>query len=163
MHKHEQAAERLAVLEREKQYDVRPDSVRRLVALLPKDAETARDITKGLRFSKKLQEAVYDRVGAREIDPDKIASLAYHLGLAAARDIILLFASDNTVADCLKALEGWKKPVFPVKGGDLIAMGMTPGPNVSKLLAQVEDIWIAEGFPSEERVRDLLDQAYQSL
>lgn len=143
---------------REQKFDISPSSVRRLVGLLPKDLDAAAEIAKKLRFSKKLQRATTDRLKYEEVNADTIEALAYHHGAEAARDIALLFASDQNLASCLQILEGWQKPTFPLKGGDLIAIGMQPGPAVSKLLAKVEDSWIKEGFPSDARVREILDQ-----
>ncbi|MEP2990705.1 MAG: CCA tRNA nucleotidyltransferase [Parasphingorhabdus sp.] len=143
---------------REKEFGIPPNPVRRLAGLLPKDLDITGKITKNLRFSKKLQRATTDRLKYEEVNADTIEALAYHHGAEAARDIALLFASDQNLASCLQILEGWQKPTFPLKGGDLIAMGMQPGPAVSKLLAKVEDSWIKEGFPSDARVHEILDQ-----
>lgn len=93
------------------------------------------------------------------MDTDLIPALAYHRGADAARDIALLFAPDEELAACLAKLEGWKKPVFPLKGGDLIAMGLKPGPIVAQTLAKVENAWIEEGFPGAERVSELAKTA----
>ena len=168
------------LIAREKAFAVRPSALRRLVALLPKDAASASKIAKNLRLSKKLQQAVTHRLvipAKAGIQPTKnssnaldsgfcrndenvsaraIPALAYYQGGEAARDIALLFSPDTEVAACLKALEGWQKPIFPIKGGDLIAMGMEPGPAVAETLAKVEEAWIEEGFPGEEWIQEYL-------
>ena len=46
----------------------------------------------------------------------------------------------------LKLAQGWQKPVFPLKGADLTAMGMAPGREIGKLLRELEDAWIESGF-----------------
>ncbi len=143
---------------REQEFGISPNPVRRLVAILPKDLDAAAEIAIKLRFSKKLQRATTDRLKYEEVNVDTIEALAYHHGAEAARDTALLFASDQNLTSCLRTLEGWQKPTFPLKGGDLVAMGMHPGPAVSKLLAKIEDSWIKEGFPSDARVREILDQ-----
>jgi hypothetical protein len=57
-----------------------------------------------------------------------------------------------------------KRPRFPLTGGDLIAMGLAPGPVVARTLQRVERAWVAGGFePDRESVRALarahVDQA----
>ncbi|MFI0847377.1 CCA tRNA nucleotidyltransferase [Mesorhizobium sp. IMUNJ 23232] len=46
----------------------------------------------------------------------------------------------------LKLAQKWEKPAFPLKGADLTAMGMTPGPEIGKLMRKLEDAWIESGF-----------------
>jgi hypothetical protein len=38
-------------------------------------------------------------------------------------------------------------PVFPLKGGAIVARGVTAGPAVARILQAVEARWVAEGFP----------------
>lgn len=144
------------LVEREQAHEIAPSSIRRLFALLPKDAQIAEKITKKLRLSKKLQRALIDRNRAAAPDAETITTIAYHRGEEAARDIALIFAAPNDIRDCLNALGNWQKPIFPIKGGDLIAMGLKAGPIVAKTLAQVEQVWIAEGFPDAARVQELV-------
>src|SRR5690606_22278943 len=104
---------------------------------------------------KKMRRGVMDRLTAQEPAAKDMPAIAYHHGADAAQDIALLFAADDDLAACMAALDGWQKPVFPITGGDLIAMGLEPGPVVAKTLAKVEREWINEGFPDEERVTQL--------
>ena len=53
-------------------------------------------------------------------------------------------------------LNGWTIPTFPLKGGEIVARGIKAGPEVLRILRAVEDRWVAEGFPGEERVVELL-------
>lgn len=140
---------------REEAHDIAPDPVRRLVGLLPKDIDKTAGIATGLRFSKKLRRAVADRLTVLEPTVPEIPAIAYRHGADAARDIALLFAADDELQTSLSKLEGWIKPVFPITGGDLIAMGLKAGPIVAESLKVVEAAWIAEGFPDEDRVRTL--------
>jgi poly(A) polymerase len=41
------------------------------------------------------------------------------------------------------------RPRLPISGKDLIAMGLPPGPAVSRRLAEVESRWIEAGFPAD--------------
>ena len=40
----------------------------------------------------------------------------------------------------------WQRPVFPLGGEDMIALGMQPGPAIGAALKDLEDAWIAGGF-----------------
>lgn len=146
------------LISREEKLDIGPSPLRRLVALLPKNANIAGDIVRNLRFSKKQQKSIAARLCGERPDRGNIRPLAYRHGKEAARDIALLFAADPDLENCMKALDGWEIPVFPLKGGDLIDAGLTPGPLVSTQLAKIEDAWIAEGFPDETRAREILRQ-----
>ena len=41
-------------------------------------------------------------------------------------------------------------PRFPLGGGEIIAMGLAPGPVVARTLQAVERDWVAAGFPLDE-------------
>ena len=84
-------------------------------------------------------------------DSGAARALAYYLGLTAAIDRLLL--TGQTIAP----LTDWTIPTFPLKGGQIVARGIKAGPEVARILHAVEDRWVAEGFPSEERVAGLLD------
>ncbi|MEP2103188.1 MAG: CCA tRNA nucleotidyltransferase [Parasphingorhabdus sp.] len=150
------AGSQLAVLIlREEAHDIPPDPVRRLVGLLPKDTDITAQIVTSLKFSKKLRRAVADRLSALEPSVSDIPAIAYYHGADAARDIALLFAADHDLDASLAILKDWSKPVLPMTGGDLIAMGLKPGPIVAESLKAVEAAWINEQFPDEDRVRTL--------
>lgn len=57
----------------------------------------------------------------------------------------------------LRALpERWTAPAFPYTGKDIIAAGVKRGPEVAKLLSEVEDAWIGEDFPGTERLAEII-------
>jgi poly(A) polymerase len=49
----------------------------------------------------------------------------------------------------LELAQSWKTPVLPVKGSDLIKLGLTPGPAVTLLLNKLENRWIDAGFSTD--------------
>ena len=57
-----------------------------------------------------------------------------------------------------RALAGWSIPVFPLKGGAIVARGVTAGPAVARVLQSVEARWVAEGFPDPARIDALLTE-----
>ncbi|MCK9542755.1 MAG: CCA tRNA nucleotidyltransferase [Novosphingobium sp.] len=144
------------LVEEEDRQGIAPDPLRRLAALLPPDPALAEQAASRFRLSgaqKKRLVLAAGRVADNAGDP---RALAYRIGRDGALDRLLLTASDTSV------LRGWPIPALPVKGADVIAAGVTAGPQVARVLKAVEAQWIAEGFPGEGRVRELLTQAVAS-
>lgn len=56
-------------------------------------------------------------------------------------------ASDPDYADRLKLPERWQPPSLPVRGADVVALGIQPGPQVGRIVGAFEDWWINAGFP----------------
>jgi poly(A) polymerase len=134
---------------------VAPDALRRLSALLPADPRLADQVAARLRMSAAQRKRL---VTAAERDgrPDDPRALAYRLGRAEALDRLLLAGADTTL------LAGWEIPRFPLKGGEIVARGVSAGPDVARILREIEGRWIAEGFPSRERVARMLDERLAS-
>ncbi|MCZ8370388.1 MAG: CCA tRNA nucleotidyltransferase [Porphyrobacter sp.] len=131
---------------------IAPDPVRRLAALLPPSPEIAETVAARLRLSKAQRGRL---VAAAERGPDDAANpkaLAYRITPPAAIDRLLLGGGDA------RALAGWSLPVFPLKGGAIVARGVTAGPAVARVLQSVEARWVAEGFPDPARIDALLTE-----
>ena len=77
--------------------------------------------------------------------------LAYRLGREQAIDRLLLTGGDTA------PLSGWDIPRLPLKGGAIVARGVSAGPEVAAMLRRIEDRWITEGFPDAARVTAMLD------
>lgn len=147
-----------ALIEQERRQSVAPDPIRRLAALLPADISVAEGVAARFRLStaqKKRLSAAAGRGAA--LPPDRAdlqaRALAYRIGRDQALDRLLLTAAD------IAPLAGWEIPAFPLKGGQIVARGVKAGPDVARLMREVEGRWIAEGFPDAARVSDLLDAA----
>src|SRR3546814_6331647 len=82
-------------------------------------------------------------------------ALAYRIGRAEATDRLLLQDDTDDPATRLDILREWQRPHFPLTGGDLIAMGLRPGPVVAKTLQAIERQWIEDGVRSEEHTSEL--------
>lgn len=140
-----------ALIQHEQAADAQPDALRRLAALLPASAALAEQVASRFRLSG-AQKKRLALAAAREDDPETDArALAYRLGRDAALDRLLLAGASTA------PLRDWEIPVLPIKGGDIVARGVKAGPEVARVLRAVEARWIAEGFPDERRVSDLLD------
>ncbi len=157
------------LVEREQQLHIAPLAIRRLVALLPKDAEKAGHIAKSLKLSKKMQKAIGERllpVSGSDCDGhgeeeqaalSNIRAFAYRTSVDVARDVALLFAEETALPDILAQLKDWQPPTFPLTGGYLIQRGLKPGPVVAATLAKIEAAWIAHGFPDDKWLRKFVD------
>ncbi|MGB3718223.1 MAG: CCA tRNA nucleotidyltransferase, partial [Hyphomicrobiaceae bacterium] len=67
---------------------------------------------------------------------------------------------NDPTATALYALpEHWQPPTFPVSGADVLKAGVQPGPQVGKILAELERRWIEADFVWErERLLTELDR-----
>lgn len=136
-----------ALAARETAAAIAPDAIRRLAALLPPDA--AEPVGARLKLSNldrrrlMLATAGPGDEGAR--------GLAYRHGGAIALDRLLLAGDD------VAPLADWSPPRLPIGGGALVERGLAKGPEVAAALRRIEARWIAEGFPSEDRVGLIAD------
>ncbi len=142
----------------EKTYGEAADAIRRLAALAVAVPEDADRLLERLRLSK--AEARMLRTAATgwwHVGPH-LADLArkvllYRLGADAFRDrAALAFARSGAAPDDpeWRALIGlpdrWAVPEFPVKGADLMGVGVPSGPRIGKILSRLEADWIVSGF-----------------
>ncbi|MCJ8191844.1 CCA tRNA nucleotidyltransferase [Sphingomicrobium aestuariivivum] len=125
--------------------------IRRLAALLPRDPDVARDVASRLKFSKEQR----DRLSSAAVPAEGSArELAYRLGPLFAIDRIALTpwwesASGKSREDAVRYIERWDVPRLPVKGGDLIKMGLAAGPMVARTLRAIENEWIDNDFADD--------------
>nr|WP_298926357.1 CCA tRNA nucleotidyltransferase [uncultured Erythrobacter sp.] len=138
------------VIDREAAQGFAPDPLRRLSALLPPSPDVAADVAARLRLSR-AQRAVLIGVASRlGSDTDAPKALAYHEGNTIAAHRLLLAGADATV------IREWDAPMLPLKGGAIVERGVAAGPEVARILKTVEGRWVAEGFPDEARVQQIL-------
>jgi tRNA nucleotidyltransferase/poly(A) polymerase len=145
---------RLAALEAE--HGFAPSAILRLWALAVRVEEDAERLGRRLRLSR-AEEARLALL-AREAGP-----LARELGRAAGRRALYragdAFAevalaactlarrpADTSLGRLLALTETAPVPPFPLRGADLVALGLAPGPEVGRALAEAERRWIASDF-----------------
>jgi poly(A) polymerase len=132
---------------------VAPEPVRRLAALLPPSPDVAETVAARLRLSKAQRSRLVSAAERSDSDGDNPPALAYRLTSPLAIDRLLLLGKNA------RLLDGWPVPVFPLKGGTIVARGVTAGPEVARLLQTIEARWVTEGFPSADRVNQMLAEA----
>ena len=132
---------------RECELGVAPDPVRRLAALLPPDPDVQRAVARRLRLSRAQQKRLTAAATPRTHEEGTMEALAYSRGVGSARDVLLLAGELDRAA--FQKLAEHRPPRLPVSGKDLIARGLTPGPEVSRRLRAFEALWIEAGFPGD--------------
>ncbi|MBB4631153.1 CCA tRNA nucleotidyltransferase [Sphingosinicella soli] len=147
-----------ALAGREAAWGVDPDPIRRFAALLPQREGLGAEFGARLRLSRR-DTARLDALGVADPAlPGDPFTAAYFRGVDVARDRLLLLGEDARAA--WEALADWRKPAMPVSGKDIIARGISAGPEVSRRLQRFERDWVASGCPLDAaRIDDLLAAA----
>jgi poly(A) polymerase len=121
---------------------IAPDPLRRLAAILPRDGGQALKVAARLKLSKKARQRL-SASAFPDLDGNPQA-LAYWQGPTVAQDRLLLAGRPADAA----ALGDWPIPTLPLGGGELVRRGVPQGPAVARLLREIEQKWVAAGFPS---------------
>jgi len=140
-----------ALIAEEARQGVEPNPLRRLAALLPAEPAVAEQVAARLRLSTAQRKRLL-AAADRDTLPGDARALAYRIGRDEAVDRLLLAGAETS------SLTGWEIPSFPLKGGEIVARGVSAGPEVARILRQLETQWVAEGFPERQRVLALLDE-----
>jgi poly(A) polymerase len=150
--------------------DISPDPLRRLAALLAVDRDGARMVADRLRLSTVDRDRLADLTAPTPASPEpdpaaaphEMRVQAYHLGPARLRDrTLILWARERASvgrldsarsAAWLRLLDtalGWTPPPAPVRGRDVLALGVAPGPQVGDLVRAAEKAWIDSDFQAD--------------
>jgi poly(A) polymerase len=152
--------ENLVLIDAQNQFPA--DPVLRLAALLPDGGDAARQLGERLKLSSaerarlealcRMEEKIPAHLSAADV-----RRLLYRIGVARFRDRVLLSwaASPRGAAAIqwrmlLSIADGWHKPRFPLTGREAMAAGVAEGPDVGKVLAQVEEWWLERDFLPDE-------------
>jgi poly(A) polymerase len=146
-------AELETLVAREATAEVAPEPLRRLAALLGPEPELAGSIAARLRLSNRAVKRLVTAAQRAESDAGRPLELAYRIGSEEAVDRLLLGRGDAALVGTVRS---WNRPRFPLSGGELIAMGLEPGPLVARTMQTIERAWIEGGFEGDrETVRAL--------
>jgi poly(A) polymerase len=131
------------------------DAILRLIAVIAIDGKAAPDLARRLRMSNKENARVAANLDQAEavapgLDDRAIRRALYALGADLFRDRVLIGwaedGDDDAWPDAWHASAAWRRPVFPLKGADAIALGIPKGPAIGGALSRVEDWWIDADF-----------------
>ncbi|HET7594194.1 MAG TPA: CCA tRNA nucleotidyltransferase [Stellaceae bacterium] len=154
-----------------------PEPLRRLGALLDGGASAAA-VAERLRFSNEQRERLVAMLAPRwpvDLAGDERSQrrALYRLGGEVYRDLVLLRAAESGEEVCqvyaappgevrarglaarapelLAFADQWRPPVFPLKGRDVAALGVPAGPEIGRLLAEVERWWEEGDFRADRK------------
>ncbi len=137
------------------------DPILRLAALIRDpgvDARKVMELAHRLRLSKRetgrLLQLVTAPLPDGEAPQAAHKAAVYRLGAEAYTDLLRLAAAEGRLErERLQALLGllaeWSPPTFPLRGRDLLARGVTAGPEVGRLLRALEAWWLEGGLEAE--------------
>ncbi len=143
------------LIAREHETPAPADWLRRFAVLLP-------EATAAIAARWKLSNADAQRLAAL-LAPDPVLGPAtsvtnlnralYHLGQGVVIDRLLIAwakdGDDPAWKQQLARANAWTDKTFPLSGGDVLKLGLAPGPQVGELLRAVEDWWIEGGFAAD--------------
>ena len=132
------------------------DSLRRLFALYNPDTELAENMASRLRLNKKQKQsfiswAAYDISLSEFLTISNLPRLVYLYGKEFCVDKLLLLLafnrqSINNLHQIIDSINDMETPEFPLKGRDIIAIGITDSRKIGNLLKELETLWINSGF-----------------
>jgi len=136
------------------------DGLLRLGALLG-DQPQAGEVAERWRLSNADRDRLSDMLG----EPTKVVSYLsikevrralYRYGAPLFKDWVRLrWAEDSKLSNThqwralLALADGWVRPVFPLKGPDVMAAGVPHGPLIGKVLNEVEAWWVDSDFTDD--------------
>ncbi len=138
---------------------VGPDPIRRLAALIETDGAGAEAVARKLKLSRAEIDRLRrikspDWVAKPETSEAELRAVLSRLGAREVIDLALLEWSRRLIItprlpkaeteawQALLARAGTWEPIdLPIKGGDIVALGIAPGPRVSELLGGIEEWW----------------------
>jgi poly(A) polymerase len=140
--------------------------IRRLAALLDGSERSALAVAKRLRLSNAERDRLVGLASDADLSPGLPEStrhrLIYRYGRDRYRDLVLVrwadavagasspnCAPDEGWRELLRAGTRWAAPRFPLRGRDAVRLGVPPGPAVGRLMAALEDWWIAGDFQAD--------------
>ena len=142
-------------IDRERQEDIPAKALTRLLSLLPADTKMADRIAAKLRFSNAMRKDIRKLLAQQHITEATARESAYKIGNHLTKQALLLFAENDVFGPALAQIQNWYAPEFTISGKDIIAAGVEAGPSVSKALQEIEQSWMAQGFPDAKAQKRL--------
>ena len=147
-----------------------PDPVRRLAATLEVDAAGALAVAQRLKLSNAERDRLVALASRPDLgsDPAAMRRALYRLGAERYGDLAFLSAAETgdtaLLEQRLLAARAWQPHRLPLTGGDVMRLGVPRGPEIGRLLAAVEEWWLAGDFQASreaclEQLRKLTEAA----
>ena len=139
----------------EQRLNWQPDNLLRLMAILPPDASKLASFAKRLKLPNTVRDRLISWAGGALPDAGlkepQFQQWLYWQDKKASEDRIRLAIAANgddakKYQRQLKWLARWQKPSLPVRGDDLVKLGMSPGPKIAQSLKFLEELWVESGF-----------------
>lgn len=166
------------LIESEKAFGWQADALLRLAAIVPPDEPRLRDLGNRLRLSNAEKDRLITWAKSPVLEPSmagtaldrmlyrsgtegvimrlKLAlanARAFHDGSQASIEKVVGFSN------LLARAEKFKRPTLPIGGADLIAAGVKPGPDLGRILSELEDKWLSSNFTiSREKLMAMVAQ-----
>lgn len=148
------------LLRLEQEQNWQPEPLFRLMGMVRPDVETVKALSKRMAFSNKETQRMVAWAGnpAPKADTSlsELEKLLYHgdvQGFIASMKLEVVYLrgreEDEAANEMLKLIshaQDWQRPVFPIQGQDLIAVGMNPGPDMGERLKVLEETWVNSAF-----------------
>jgi poly(A) polymerase len=143
---------------------IAPVDLRRFAALIKLDAASVTQLAQRLKLSnkeaKRLQVLTTNTPPTSpELSPRERRNQLYQLGSSLMRDLLLLAWAEELSTRpprssirteqwvlLLKEVDDWQPVSFPLKGKDVLDMGIEPGQKVGEILCDIQSWWEAENF-----------------
>ncbi|OWV90464.1 poly(A) polymerase [Rhizobium sp. N122] len=157
-----------SLISTEKALGWRPDPLLRLAAIVPPDAARLEALAARLKLSNAEAATLKAWAMAAPVNDDMSSAAFERLlyrngaeGITTRLKLALGVARGKAEADfdemarsarltkLLDQAANWKKPQFPLNGGDVMSAGIASGPRVGELLAGLENQWVEENFISD--------------
>ena len=145
--------ERLLALEED--HHSHPFILRRLAALLDITPRGLVPLTRALRLSNEaaamLMKLMHPGMHvSTDMTGFEVRKLVYRFGNDIARSLLLLAAARDFINGNLDAsyniATAFRPPRFPLAGDDVMKLGWEKGPDVGRILREMEDWWVSEDF-----------------
>lgn len=123
-----------------------PDILMRLVGIVGKRAASVGRLLKMSNREMQTLKALSDGFfGGMPEDAKAMRAYLYRFGREAGQGLLMGHPED-CAPELVDVLIRWNVPELPVRGRDLIARGMAPGPAVSETLKRLEEKWVDSDF-----------------
>lgn len=168
---HGDVAALLRLIAIEKNLNCKPDAIRRLASLFlhhQSDAARLRDQLKlsNKEFERLNQMSKHNPKTLPNIGYKALHAMLYEYGPQTFQDRLLLAwarsgvsGTDENRTQLFHYARQWQRPEFPLRGDDVLALGIDPGPEVGALLQAVEQWWVERDFkPTRDMAMDKLHE-----